>query len=157
VPPERREAERNRRGTERALAYAREHPVREAELHSRKVWHLVAHDHEGVDAVESYGADPFLPDGLRTLLRIGADAFYYLVGTLALVGAGWAAWRGDSRTRLVLGWAVTLLVVPLIFFGGARFHLPALPFVAVFASLAIDRGLDRWRRRAHEPGRSLAT
>jgi len=151
VPEERREAERNRRGTERALTYAREHPAREVKLLGLKVWNLVAHDHEGVDAVESYGADPFLPDGLRTLLKVAADAFYYVIGALALVGAAWTAWRGDGRTRLVLGWAVTLLVVPLIFFGGARFHLPALPFVAVFAALAVDGGVDRWRRRGHDP------
>ena len=138
VPEDRREAERNRRGTSRALAYAREHPAREVTLLARKAFHLVAHDHEGVDAIESYGADPFLSDTGRTLLRLTADAFYYLVGVLAAAGAVWVAWRGDSRARLVLAWAVTLLAVPLIFFGGSRFHLPALPLAAVFAALAID-------------------
>lgn len=151
VPAERREAERNRRGTERAIAYAREHPGREVELLVRKTWYLLAHDHEGVDAVESYGADPFLPDAARTALRLGADAFYYLVGVLALVGAAWTACRGGSRSRLVLGWAVTLLVVPLVFFGGSRFHLPALPFAAVFAALAIDRLLARRAGRPAAP------
>jgi 4-amino-4-deoxy-L-arabinose transferase-like glycosyltransferase len=143
VPEDRREAERNRRGTSRALTYAREHPVREVTLLGRKAFHLVAHDHEGVDAVESYGADPFLGDTARTLLRVVADGFYYLVGLAALVGAAWTAWRGDSRSRLVLGWAVTLLLVPLVFFGGSRFHLPALPFAAVFAAMAVDRFAPR--------------
>ncbi len=148
VPEDRREAERNRRGTERAIAYARAHPVREVELLARKTFHLLVHDHEGVDAVESYGADPFLGDTTRTVLRVLADGWYYLVGAVAIVGAIAAAWRGDSRARLVLAWAITLLVVPLVFFGGARFHLPALPFVALFAAVAVDRA---WRRITNGP------
>ena len=72
-----------------------------------------------------------------------ADLAYYLVVALTLVGAVLVAWRGSSRARLVLGWAATLLAVPLLFFGGPRFHLPALPFAVIFAALAIDRALAR--------------
>ena len=124
--------------------------MRELSLLGRKAFFLVAHDHEGVDAIESYGADPFLGDTARSLLRVLADAFYYLVGAAALIGAAWTAWKGDGPTRLVLGWAVTLLVVPLVFFGGSRFHLPALPFAAVFAAIAVDRFV---RRRARHGDR----
>ena len=148
VPEDLREAERNRQGTARALTYAREHPAREVTLLARKAFHLVAHDHEGVDAVESYGADPFLDDTARSILRFVADAFYYLVGALAVGGAAWVAWRGDSRSRLVLAWATTLLAVPLIFFGGSRFHLPALPFAAMFAAITVEAVRRRIRPAA---------
>jgi hypothetical protein len=151
VPAERREAERNRRGTERALAWARAHPAEEAKLLVRKVGHLLAHGHEGVDAVESYGGDPFLPDGLRTALKLLADAIYYVVGLLAIVGAARVARKGSSRARLVLAWAVVLLAVPLLFFGGPRFHLPALPFAAVFAAVAVDLAVERRARPAPTP------
>lgn len=133
------EVARDGRNRREAIEYAREHPGRELWLLSRKAWHLVAHDHEGLHAVESYGEDRFLTDGQRTTVRWIADLYYWLAVAAALVGVA-VARRQQLALRGVLLWsAVVVLAVPLVFFGGSRFHVPALPFVALFASVALTR------------------
>lgn len=131
------EVERDQANTRRALRYAIEHPVREVELLGRKLYYLLEHGHEGIYAVESYGADPFLERGTRTLIMRSADVFYYAVLVLALVGLWPALREGDLRRRILLAWTGVLLFTPLVFFGGVRFHVPALPFFAVLAALAV--------------------
>lgn len=139
VPAERREVVRDRENRERAIEYAVEHPRREAWLLWRRAVYLVAHDHEAVLAVESYGADRFLGDTTRDVLRWAADGWYALVGLAGVAGAVLACRRSAPASGLVLGAALALLAVPLAFFGGSRFHVPALPFVCVFAAFGLLR------------------
>ena len=144
VPADRVEVVRERAEIRRAARYAASHPARELELLARKAYYLGQHDHEGVDAVESYGAEPFLAPAVRTILKVTADAFYVLVVLEAIAGAVVTIrWRNRGLIVL-LALMVTLLVVPLAFFGGSRLHIPALPLGAVLAAVAID---VVWRRR----------
>jgi 4-amino-4-deoxy-L-arabinose transferase-like glycosyltransferase len=141
VPADRLEVERDRENTRRALAFARDHPRREVVLLFRKAYYLVEHDHEGVLAVESYGAEPFLGSAERTVLRATADLFWYGVAVAAVIG-GWIAWRRrDPQSRVVIGFVAVLLGAPLAFFGGARFHVPAVPLLALLAAVAVDRAI----------------
>jgi len=148
VPADRLEVVRDRENTRRALDFALENPGREVELLVRKTAYLVQHDHEGLLAAEAYGAQRFLGERTRTAIRIVADTWWYVVGALAVVGAA-LAWRGpEHRWRVVVVWAAILLAVPLVFFGGARFHVPAIPFLAAFAAVALVAAADRWRPRS---------
>lgn len=140
------EVARDRANTRRALRYAISNPVREVELLGRKVWYLLEHDHEAVYAIESYGEDRFLEPGTRTWLMRSADVFYYAVLVLALFGLWPALREGDLRRRILVAWTGVLLFTPLVFFGGARFHVPALPFFAILAALAIG-----WASRGRDP------
>ncbi len=119
-------------------------------LLARKAYYLVEHDHEGVLAVESYGAEPFLRSPLRSVLRVTADLFWYAAVVAAVIG-GWLAWRGrDPGARILLGLVGVLLAVPLAFFGGARFHVPAAPLLALLAGVGAERAYAvlTTRRRA---------
>ena len=105
----------------------------------------MSHDHEAVLAVESYGEEPFLPGWLDWGARAVADLWWYASLPLVAIGA-WCGWRaGDGRFRLVLALGAVLLVVPLAFFGGARFHVPAVPALAVCVAVALEH---QWRSRA---------
>ncbi|MFZ4517800.1 MAG: hypothetical protein ACOYOP_05405 [Microthrixaceae bacterium] len=151
VPRDRLEVTRDAANRRAAIEFALSHPGREAQLLVRKAWFLVRHDHEGVYAVESYGADPFLAPPLRTALKVWADSWYAVVVICAAAGAVIAVRRRDRALVTLLAWAVTLLAVPLVFFGGSRFHLPALPFAAVFAAVAVDAALTRRGGRGPDP------
>jgi hypothetical protein len=138
------EVTRDRENRRRAAEYAIGHPGREAQLLARRAYYLLRHDHEGVYAAESYGADPFLPAGLRTGLKVLSDVWYAAVAFLAVGGAVVAVRRQDRPLVLIVALAATLLVVPLAFFGGSRFHVPALPLAVLLAAAAVDAV---WTRR----------
>jgi 4-amino-4-deoxy-L-arabinose transferase-like glycosyltransferase len=152
VPPADLEVTRDEANRRTAIDYALGHPAREAGLLARKAYYLLRHDHEGVYAVESYGDDPFLPSGLATGLKVLADAWYAAVVLSAIGGSVLAVRRRNRGLVVVLALAGTLLAVPLVFFGGSRFHVPALPLVALLAAVAVDA---LWARavqaRAAEP------
>lgn len=142
-PIETREVRRDRGNAGRAFRYAVSHPAREAELLVSKTYHLLRHDHEGLLAVEEYGGQAFIPDGRQNLLRIGADVFWFVVGALTLLGLPAALRQGDSRRRILMAATLALLVLPLVFFGGARFHVPAAPLLAIVASLPLAALMSR--------------
>jgi 4-amino-4-deoxy-L-arabinose transferase-like glycosyltransferase len=139
VPADRLEIEHDRRGTRNAVRYALDHPGREVTLLAKKAWRLVEHDHEGLLAVESYGADRFLDGWLRTAARVKADAWWVLSAPFVLAGAVVLWRRGDPAGRAALLLGSLLLAVPLVFFGGSRFHVPAVPVFALCAGVAVDR------------------
>jgi hypothetical protein len=143
VPADRLEIEHDRRGTSNAVRYALDHPGREVTLLAKKVWRLVEHDHEGLLAVESYGADRFLDGWLRTGARWKADAWWVLSAPFVLGGAVVLWRRGEPGGRAALLLGALVLAVPLVFFGGSRFHVPAVPGFALCAGVAVDRLLGR--------------
>lgn len=150
VPSERLEVERDRTGTRDAIDYAVHHPATEVTLLFRKAWYLVAHDHEGVLAVESYGQEPFLAEHTRGLARVTADVWWWIVLVLAAIGSRSLWTRRCVSGRIVIGLAAVVLATPLAFFGGARFHVPAEPFLAIAAGVALTstKGSSRLSARA---------
>jgi 4-amino-4-deoxy-L-arabinose transferase-like glycosyltransferase len=135
--------------TDAALTYAVNHPWREIELLGLRARYTFAvGDHDAVDAVESYGSDKFISAGFRSVLVTIADAWYYGVVALALLGLP-SFLRGGPRRLMVLLSMVSLAVAPLTFFGGDRFHVPMLPLLALVAAVPVARLAAHARRKAH--------
>lgn len=142
-PVDKREVRRDRGNARRALRYAVNNPDREAHLLVSKTRHLLRHDHEGLLAVEEYGAQRFIPEDTQRLLRLVADLFWFALGALALVALPAAIKHGDIRRRILIASGIVLLATPLVFFGGVRFHVPAAPLLAVLAGLSMASLLGR--------------
>jgi len=131
------EVRRNNNNTERAMKFAMENPISELKLLARKSYHLWKHDHDGLDAVESYGESRFINEELRRVLERTADTFFFVtisIGGLGLVGLVSAR---DPRRIFFLFSLLILAGVPLLFFGNPRFHLPVMPLLVVPAAWAL--------------------
>lgn len=129
------EVKRNNRNTREAISFAVHHPRAEVLLLKRKAYWLWHHDHDGVDAVESYGVDPFIDPNLRTALYRVADIFFFTTISLGGLGiVGFVLAPRDPRRIFALLALLGLAGIPLVFFGDARFHIPALPFVSMAAA-----------------------
>lgn len=75
---------------------------------------------------------------LPLLLGFAANAPYaalLLAGVVGLIGS-----KRDSLSAFFLLFLATLATIHFIFFGGSRFHFPLMPFLAVYASLAVLNG-----------------
>lgn len=95
--------------------------------------------------VEELGAGRFLPDGLRSTLGVAADAWFFAVGTLALLGAARsrrAMWATPPTHVITFVTAVSLLAIPVLLWGAPRFHVPLSPFLAIGATVAIEGMVD---------------
>jgi 4-amino-4-deoxy-L-arabinose transferase-like glycosyltransferase len=138
-----REIEVNDTNTRRAARFVREHPATEVKLVFLRAYHTVENDHDGLLASESYGSNRYIPSTLRRALEITADAYFFVALALSVLAV--PAFIGRRRPwRLFFSLAALALAVqPLIFFGDPRFHVPVLPFMAVFAAVTLVRARDR--------------
>jgi hypothetical protein len=214
------ERRRNDDNVEKAIKFAVRHPRGELKLLSSKSWYLWNHDHDGLNAVESYGDDPFIrtplslqvipgriPDDqlatiasrLHELAGLDANdiieqvsagkqtapetpielmqpvepAVGYEIKTALLPGvrlvteetAGWKALMytadiyffvtislgglglvglvlqpRDPRRLFYLLAILAFAGIPLVFFGDARFHIPALVLLVVASAWAVTYG-----------------
>ncbi len=138
------ELRRNRELTGKALRYAVTHPIDEAELVARRAFHTFRDDHDGLAAVESYGADPFLDEDHRRWLRVAADGWYTVVVLLGVVGLVMLGRRRDEPIgRLIVASAVAAGIPALLFFGDPRFKVPVVPFLAIGAAVVLARLSER--------------
>jgi 4-amino-4-deoxy-L-arabinose transferase-like glycosyltransferase len=141
--------------TKEAWTYATHHPGREAELlWLRTRYTFAVGDHDAVDVVESYGSDKFIERGLRSKLVTTADAWYYAVAALALLGLP-GFLRGDPRRLMIVFSVLALAVAPLTFFGGDRFHVPMLPLWALVATVPLSWLAGRIAQRKRWQGREV--
>lgn len=133
---------RDEEGRRRALAYIRDQPLSELALWPRRLWHSLENDFDGVRAVESYGDDIFLPPAVRRVLQLASDGWFVLVALVAALSVP-IAWRDDRRvTAILLGSIIAMGFAPVVlFFGDPRFHVPAVPFLAVLAGVGLARVL----------------
>ncbi len=127
------ELERNDVTTERGKEWILENPADQFSLVPLRVFRLLANDSSGVTAVLSYGLDPWMSQSELIWWSSIADAYYFGVLAIAVLGA--LTWRSDGDRRklllmLILAGAV-LAVIP--FFGDTRFKVPMMPLVAIFA------------------------
>ena len=84
------ETRRNSDNTRRALTFARQNPLTELKLLSRKAFFTWESDHDGLVASESYFDDLYLDPVLRTRLSLLA-AIYFLI-TISIGGLALAAY-----------------------------------------------------------------
>jgi 4-amino-4-deoxy-L-arabinose transferase-like glycosyltransferase len=126
------ELARDRHGREVAVEFVKEHPGEEMRLWFRRIGAMFVDDADGLAAVESYADDPWMDDGERDLLRTLATTYGALAGVAGVAGlAVLLRRRGGPSSLLLVLTAVGLLTPPVIFFGDPRFHVPAVPIVAI--------------------------
>ncbi|MGH2685789.1 MAG: ArnT family glycosyltransferase [Actinomycetota bacterium] len=133
------ETRRNRETTERAIEYMLDHPIDELRLVWWRFFRTVENDHDAVRAAESYEGDEFMSDQWRDVWNWSADAYFFAVAGLAMVGVAVAERRADPRRAVLLWTAVAVGVPPLVFFGDPRFKLPVVPFMAIAAALPLAK------------------
>ena len=145
IPRPQAETQRDAYGRHLAIEFVKDHPGEELRLEARRFGHTFNDDADGLAAVESYGDDPFMSRGTRDLLRRTATTYG---AVLALVGLGGlvvlTARRTPSSIFLVLT-AIGMIIPPLVFFGDPRFHVPAVPIVAIAAGVLVAAAGDRYR------------
>jgi len=132
------EIKRDQDNTRRAIRFAVDHPGAEAKLIVKKARWLWDHDHDGLDAAESYGDDKFIGENLRAFLAHIADGYFFVVmalGGIGIAGLVYPLW--EPRRMVFLLAMLFVSFVPLVFFGDARFHVPTVPFVSVTAAWTI--------------------
>lgn len=152
----RRQSETRRR----ALEYIREHPGELPELSWKKLYYTYRGDDDALWASVSFGRDRWLEPWARTTIRVVGNTYYALVMVGALAGAvllvrrGWRERRTDPMPLALVAGALASSLVPVLFFGDARFKVPSTPFFAVLAACAVTavrgRLVDR-RRAGAEP------
>jgi len=138
------EAERSIDSTtrRRAVDWATSHIGSLPVLSLKKLWYTYDSDTDGLRGVESYEADPFLPDALRTTLKVIATVAYVLimvgtvVGLVLAAGRGWRRRRDDVGGPALVAMTLASFVVPVFFFGDPRFKVAATPCYAILAGIA---------------------
>jgi 4-amino-4-deoxy-L-arabinose transferase-like glycosyltransferase len=161
LPPAEAEARVSSDGFERGLRFAARHPLDEVTLSARKVWWLWYRDDEAVRWSDAHGERDVMPASLRAALVVASNAYYWPVLALAIIGVLTERWWRRPEAMLLASLIGYWTLVHVAFFGDARFHAPALPFVAAFAGAAISTLTPRllhatpWRpdRREHDPER----
>ena len=139
IPRPQSETQRDAYGRHLAVEFVKKHPGEELRLVARRFGHTFDDDADGLSAVESYGDDPFMSHGTRDLLRRTATTYG---AVMALVGLGGLVLLAVRRTPasifLVLS-AIGMIIPPLVFFGDPRFHVPAVPIVAIAVGALVSR------------------
>jgi hypothetical protein len=122
-------------GCGRAWEYAREHPLRELELASKRVGWLLRSD--AADAIEwsrSLGRTPLHRGGARAFVLIG-DLYWYPFLALAAASALVVA-RTRPQAALwlaLLAWAA----LHTVFHGEPRYHVAMTPLLAALAAASV--------------------
>jgi hypothetical protein len=140
------EVERDEQGRRLAFEFVREHPVEELRLVVRRAVATFESDDDAVAAIESYGDDVFLSDGVRTGLKAVANAWYVVAGLTGAAGLVVLAVRRRPPGLAVVLVALALGSAPLAAFGDVRFKVPVLPFLAIGVGVVADALLLRRAR-----------
>lgn len=133
------EWQRDHNAKKYALEYIRTHPVETLKLLPLKFYYLYRGDVEGIrwslDGIRADGRS--MPEAAATGLVVVAEA-YYLAMAVACLACLVLALRSDLFPRgfstLGLGMIAYFTLLGLVFYGGGRYHFPAMPFVAMYAA-----------------------
>jgi hypothetical protein len=139
IPRPKSETQRDAYGRHLAIEFVKHHPGEEARLVARRFGHTFDDDADGLAAVESYGDDPFMSHGTRDLLRRTATTYGAAIAVLGLGGLVLLAARRTPSSIFLVLTAVGMIIPPLVFFGDPRFHVPAVPIVAIAAGVLVSR------------------
>jgi 4-amino-4-deoxy-L-arabinose transferase-like glycosyltransferase len=164
APIDKPEAERYQENVRKAVSFVLHHPDQELEQIVKRGWYMSRYDHDGLEEVENKTGGRFLGHRVRTVLSHTADWYFFVVFALAAIGIP-AFFRGRRPGRLfVVISMLGLLAIPLGLWGNSRFHIPALPFLALAAAVPLTLGAGRLTSRpppdrpapAREPVEALA-
>lgn len=125
-------------------------PWRWLELAFVKLDHTMSYESFPIGYLRESGAITVDTATEQTLRRAITAPWRVLLAlaALALLPLGARRRLGDSA-RLSLVAAVSMLATHLLFFGGDRYHLPLVPFIAVLAAGALRDLPNRARRETH--------
>lgn len=121
-----------------AVAFLRDHPLRELALTPARAYHLFRGDHVW-QAWYGPGTPRVLPSpAARRTLGIVGNVYYLIVGCLAVVGlvrrggavAGW---------RVVDVWMLMWIAIFTAIYGDPRFHHLLVPPACILAAAALER------------------
>jgi 4-amino-4-deoxy-L-arabinose transferase-like glycosyltransferase len=134
-----------------AIEYIFTHPLRELQLVPLKLVHLNRGDSYALDWVNDAPDGP--PIDRIDVERIGviADAGYYALLTLTLLGAvllGRSFWRSRIGRLVVTSFATALFLYGFLYYGNYRYRLPYEPLMIIVASTLLVRMWDRVREPA---------
>jgi 4-amino-4-deoxy-L-arabinose transferase-like glycosyltransferase len=140
VDPNLPEVPRNNGNTRKAISFVIHHPAREALQIVRRARIEFDSDSDGLFATQSLGGGPALGSSLYKALSSIADWYFFVMVGLALLGLP-LLFRGTPtpERRIVFVAFASLFVIPLLLWGNQRFHVPLLPFLALFASATLHR------------------
>jgi len=156
------DVERGRAGWREGLAFIRDHPGEFAAGAVRKLAVTYRGDDRAPVLIRGFEgprrilpshyipAHGYLSESVMLGLQRVANAFWW--GLLALVAVGLTTlrdWRPETRT-LVFGVLVTWLAIHAVLIGGARFHVPEAPWLALLAAVGLERLLHAVRRQPGE-------
>lgn len=131
-----------------AWEFAASHPGEELRILGRKLVLTYGSDDGAVTLIRGVRQQQkrnLAPTTERRLRRL-ANGYWAVVAGLAGIGlVGARRWSGVARV-IVLGVPASWLLVHLVFIGGARFHAPETPSIALCAGAGWVR-LAAWRRR----------
>jgi hypothetical protein len=148
VDPALPEVERNSGNTRKAVDWVIDNPERELVQIGRRARLMFESDHDGFLATEMMGSGPIYSDGARDLFTTAGDWYFRVVLVAAVAGLP-LLWRSPRpERRLVVTVMAALLVIPLLLWGNARFHLPLTPFLAISAAALAAAAVDRIAPRA---------
>jgi len=133
------EWQRDHNAKEYAIRYALTHPVETLKILPHKFYYLYRGDVEGIRwSLEGIRADGrSMPVSAATALVVLAQTYYMAMFEACLLCLVLAVRSGAFRRGFpVLGLSVIgyFTLMALVFFGGARYHFPAMPFVAMYAA-----------------------
>jgi hypothetical protein len=135
------ETERDSRNRRWAIDFVRDQPIDELNLWGKRLYHTFKSDWDGLRTVESYGDAPFMSDRTRAVLRWVGTGYYLTTVALAAAGGVMVARRPDQRDArwalLPLAIIATVVLPVVATFGDPRFHLPALPLLALMSAVPI--------------------
>lgn len=125
------ETQRDAYGRHVAFEFVKQHPGEEVRLVARRLVRTFNDDADGLAAVESYGDDRFMAKTTRDLLRRSATTYGVIAGLAGIGGLAILASRRAPASVFVVLTGGGMIIPPLVFFGDPRFHVPAVPIVAI--------------------------
>ncbi len=144
------EREWNTRARSLAIAYVSEHPDDALAMLPRKLWYYLRSDVEGfkMNAMGLAAKEDTEPRRF-VAAEAAAQCWWVLLAAFTIAALPGAIGRMRRRDLPELRGAAALFLyltaIPIIFFGDPRFHVPAVPWMMMFAALFLERIVSNQR------------
>lgn len=138
------EHEWNARARSLAIAHITEHPGDALAVLPRKLWYYLRSDVEGfkMNAMGLAAKEDAVPRRF-VAAEAAAQCWWVLLAAFTIAAVPGALRRMHGRDTPELRGAAVLFLyltaIPIIFFGDPRFHVPAVPWMMMFAALFLER------------------